>query len=106
MEVPMSFVLVGVEQLAAAAADASTIEATLTRANGAAALPTTQLFVAAGDEVSAAIAELFGDYGRAYQRASAGLAQANIRFARLLSTAQTSYASTEAASVSSLQALS
>jgi hypothetical protein len=105
MDAYMSFVFVGVEQLAAAAADVSSIEAALTRANAAAALPTTELFVAAGDEVSAAIVKLFGDYGRAYQRASAGLAQANIRFARLLSTAQTSYASTEAASVSALQTL-
>jgi hypothetical protein len=102
----MSFVVVGLEHIAAAAADVSSIQAALTRANEAAALPTTELLVAAGDEVSAAIANLFGDYGRAYQQASAGLAQAQTRFAQLLSTAQTSYASTEAASVSALQTLS
>jgi hypothetical protein len=102
----MSFVIAGAEHIAAAAAQVSTIEAAFTQAHAAAAVPTTELFVAAGDEVSAAIAKLFGDYGRAYQRASAGLAQAHVRFAQLLNTAQTSYVSTEAASVSSLQALS
>ena len=75
----------------------------ITRANVATALPTTQLLVAANDEVSAAIAELFSNYGSAYQSVSAQVAQAQTQFAQLLSTAQTSYSSAEAAISASLR---
>src|SRR6185437_9528525 len=92
----MSFVIVGAEEIAAAVADVSNIEAAFRRANLAAALPTTELSAAAGDEVSAAIARLFGGYGQTFQLASARAAQAQTRFARLLSIAQASYTSTEA----------
>ena len=99
----MSFVIAGVEQIAAAATNVSSIEAAITRANAATALPTTELLVAANDEVSAAIATLFGDHGRAYQLVSAQAAQAQTQFAQLLSAAQYSYTSTEAAITASLR---
>src|SRR3954463_14826793 len=99
----MSFVIAGTEQIAAAAADVSSIEAVITRVNVATALPTTELLVAANDEVSAAIAELFSNYGRAYQSVSAQVAQAQTQFAQLLSTAETSYSSAEAAIGASLR---
>src|SRR4051812_22888536 len=99
----MSFVIVGAEQISAAVADVSSIEAAFTRANLAAALPTTELSAAAGDEVSAVIANLFGGYGRTFQLASTRAAQAQARFAELLRIAQTSYTSTEAAINASMQ---
>lgn len=99
----MSFVIAGAEQIAAAAADVSGIQAAVTRANMAATVPTTELLAAAEDEVSAAIAQLFGDYGLAYRFASDRVAQAQTRFAQLLRTAQASYTSAEAAIVASLQ---
>src|SRR6478736_4980663 len=98
----MSFVIAGFEQIAAALADVSSIEAAVTQANAATALPTTALLVAANDEVSAAIATLFGDHGRAYQLVSAQAAQAQNQFAQLLSAAQISYSGTEAAITASL----
>lgn len=99
----MSFVIAGAEQIATAAASLSSIEVAVTRANAAIAVPTAELLVAADDEVSAAIANLFGEHGRAYQLASAQVAQAQTRFAQLLSTAQTSYAGAEAAITASLR---
>jgi hypothetical protein len=101
----MSFVIVGAEQVAAATANVSSIEAAVRRASGIMALPTTELLVAADDEVSAAIANLFGAYGREYQLASARVAQAQSRFAQLLSTAAASYTSTEAVITASLRNL-
>ncbi len=74
----------------------------MTRANIAAALPTTDLLAAAEDEVSAAIAKLFGDHGRAYLRASDQVVWGQTRLAQLLNTAQTTYADTERAIVASL----
>ena len=98
----MSFVVAGIEQIAAAVADVSSIGATVTRANIAAALPTTELLAAAEDEVSAAIARLFGDYGLAYLSASGQVALAQSQFAQLLSAAQTSYTTEEVAITASL----
>ncbi|WP_414855596.1 PE family protein, partial [Mycobacterium gordonae] len=47
------------ELLAAAAADVAGIGSSLRAANSAAAVPTTAVLAAAGDEVSVAIASLF-----------------------------------------------
>ncbi|WP_197419997.1 PE family protein, partial [Mycobacterium gordonae] len=98
----MSFVIAGAEQIAAAVADVSGIEAAVARANAAAALPTTALLAAADDEVSAAIAEWFGEFGLQYLSVSGRVLQAQTRFTQLLSGAQISYSTAEAAITASL----
>lgn len=77
----MSYVITTPESLAAASADVFAIGDTVRAASAAAAQRTTGIAAAAGDEVSAAIARLFGSYGQEYQSLSAHTAAANDVFA-------------------------
>ena len=70
----MEYVITAPEMLASTAADVDEIGSAISDAHANAAGPTTGLVAAAEDEVSAAIAELFGRYGQQYQ---AVLAQAD-----------------------------
>src|SRR5262249_9912023 len=101
----MSFVLVAPDVLATAAADATQIGSAVTAGNLAAAIPTTELAAAAGDEVSAAIAALFGAHAQQYQAAAAQAATSYEQFVRTLSEAAASYAGAEATSAASLAGL-
>lgn len=76
----MSWVMVSPELVVAAAADLAGIGSAISSANAAAAVNTTGLLTAGADEVSTAIAALFGAQGQAYQAASA---QAAAFYARL-----------------------
>ncbi|CKP08057.1 PE-PGRS family protein [Mycobacterium tuberculosis] len=67
----MSWVMVSPELVVAAAADLAGIGSAISSANAAAAVNTTGLLTAGADEVSTAIAALFGAQGQAYQAASA-----------------------------------
>ncbi|CKN20981.1 PE-PGRS family protein [Mycobacterium tuberculosis] len=67
----MSFVIAAPDLVAMATEDLAGIGASLTAANAAAAVPTSGLLAAAGDEVSAAIAALFSSHGQQYQAMSA-----------------------------------
>ncbi|COW02245.1 PE-PGRS family protein [Mycobacterium tuberculosis] len=67
----MSFVIAAPEALVAVASDLAGIGSALAEANAAALAPTTALLAAGADEVSAAIAALFGAHGQAYQTVSA-----------------------------------
>ena len=67
----MSVVLVAPESLEAAAADVARIGAAVSAGNLAAAVPTIEVAAAGADEVSAAIAALFGAHAREYQVAAA-----------------------------------
>ncbi|WP_156766728.1 PE family protein, partial [Mycobacterium sp. E2327] len=67
----MSFVIAAPEFMSSAASDLANIESALRSAHAAAAGPTSNVLAAAGDEVSAAIASLFGAHGQAYQALSA-----------------------------------
>lgn len=60
----MSFVIAAPEALVAVASDLAGIGSALAEANAAALAPTTALLAAGADEVSAAIAALFGAHGR------------------------------------------
>ncbi|OQZ87681.1 hypothetical protein BST11_26825 [Mycobacterium alsense] len=71
---PMSNVIVAPQALAAAATDLSGVASALTAANRAAATQTTGLMAAAGDDVSAAIAEVFSGHAVEYQALSAQVA--------------------------------
>ncbi|WP_155771693.1 PE family protein, partial [Mycobacterium asiaticum] len=91
------------EIMTAAAVDVASIGSSLRAANAAASASTTSLAAAAGDEVSAAIALLFSEEGRAYQALSARAAAFEAQFMQALRQAGLSYAAADAASVSPLQ---
>lgn len=73
-------------------------------ASTAAATSTTSVLAAAADEVSTAVAALFGAHGREFQAAQAQAAQFNERFVRTLSATVNSYLSTDIASASVMPA--
>ncbi len=78
--------------LAAAAADVAGIGSSLRAAHVVAAGSTTAVVVAAQDEVSAAVAALFGSYGQDFQALSAQAAAFHAQFAQALNGAGLSYA--------------
>ncbi|WP_415624110.1 PE family protein, partial [Mycobacterium intermedium] len=93
----MSFVTVAPEWLSSAAAELESIGAALNAANAAAAAPTTQLAVAAADEVSAAVATLFAGFGNEYQALNTQVSAFHRQFLLALNSAAGTYASAEAA---------
>lgn len=93
----MSFVFAVPEMVAATASDLASLGAALSEATAAAAIPTTQVLAAAADEVSAAIAELFGAHGQEFQALSAQASAFHDRFVRALSAAAGWYVDAEAA---------
>lgn len=99
----MSFVVVAPSVLESVAAELAQLGSTLGAANLAAAIPTTELAAAAADEVSAAIAALFGAHAHEYQAAAAQAATFQEQFLQTLSSASASYAGAEATIVTSLQ---
>ncbi len=98
-----SFVSASLGSFAAAAQDLTGIGSSITSANSAAALSTTQVAVAAQDEVSAAIAALFSGHGQAFQAAGAQAAAFHNQLVQALSNGGVMYAATEAANASPLQ---
>lgn len=101
----MSYVIAAPDTLAAAAADVAGIGSSLGEANGAAAVSTTRVIAAAGDEVSAAIASLFSSHGRVFQALSAKAAGFHSQFVQALNAGAGAYASAEAASAGTLLTL-
>ena len=99
----MSFLVAAPEFLASAATDLSNIGSTLSAANAGAAAPTTGVLAAGADEVSAAIAALFGSHAQAYQAMSAKAAAFHAQFVQLLNAGAGEYAAAEAANASPLQ---
>ncbi|GAQ37964.1 PE-PRGS family protein [Mycobacterium pseudoshottsii JCM 15466] len=78
------------------------IGSTLSAANAAAAIPTTEILAAAEDEISTAIAALFAGHAQAYQAASAQAAEFGNRFVQALTSGAGAYSSAEAASAASI----
>ncbi|WP_415624237.1 PE family protein, partial [Mycobacterium intermedium] len=99
----MSFLVIVPDLTASAAGDVASIGSTISAANAAAAAATTQLLPAAADEVSAAIAALFGSQANEYQRISAQATAFHERFAQALAGASGSYAAAEADAFQVLQ---
>jgi broad specificity phosphatase PhoE len=100
----MSFVLVAPDLLeTAAATDLAQIGSAVRAGNLAAAIPTTEVAAAGADEVSAAIAALFGAHARAYQAAAAQAETYYEKFVRTSGAAAASYAGTEATIAASMQ---
>jgi hypothetical protein len=93
----MSFVIATPELVTAAATDLANIGSTLSEANAAAAASTTGVVVAAGDEVSAAIASLFSAHGWGFQALSAQAQAFHSEFVNLMNAGAGAYLSTEIA---------
>jgi hypothetical protein len=92
----MAYLVSAPELLATTAADIGKIRSALTDANANAAGRTTALVAAAKDEVSEAIAKLFGGYGQQYQGLLTKAATFHDEFTRLLAGAGSTYANAEA----------
>ena len=101
----MSYVTAIPELVTAAATDLAGIGSTIEGANAAAAGPTANLLAAAEDEVSTAIAALFGTHAREFQALSAQAAAFHNQFTQALSTGAGSYSLSEAANSSFLRTL-
>ncbi|MDT5145484.1 MAG: hypothetical protein QOC58_129, partial [Mycobacterium sp.] len=99
----MSFVSVAPEFLETAAADAAQIGSAVQAGNLAALIPTTEVTAAAADEVSAAIAAVFGAHAEQYHAAAAQAATYYEQFVQNLSAAAASYTGAEASIAASLQ---
>src|ERR1700759_978785 len=80
----MSYVVAVPEFVVSAASDLSDIGSGLSAAHAAAAVPTTAVVAAAGDEVSAAIASLFSGHAQAFQSLSAQAAAFHSPFVQAL----------------------
>ena len=91
----MEFLVTAPEILATTAADVGKIRSALTDVNANAAGRTTALVAAAKDEVSEAIAKLFGGYGQQYQAVLAKAATFHDEFTRALGGAGNTYANAE-----------
>jgi len=98
----MSFLFATPEAVAAAATDLANIGSTINEAHAAAAALTTGLIPAARDEVSAAIAGLFGTYAHDYQALAAEFAELHDRFAQAVTASAGSYLAAEGANVTAL----
>jgi len=93
----MSFVSVAPEFVGEAATDLAGIGSAVSSANAAAAAATTGVIPSAADDVSLAIASLFGAHAREYQAHSARAATFHNEFVSLLKAGVGSYVSTEVA---------
>ncbi|WP_204800746.1 PE family protein [Mycobacterium riyadhense] len=100
-----SFVIATAGSLASAAEGLTGLEEAIRAANASAASSTTHVLTAAGDEVSAAIARLFGTYGYEYQALSAQAARFHAQFVQALTAGAREYTAVEAANASRLQTL-
>lgn len=101
----MSFLSVLPAVLGTAATDLAGVGAAVEAANRAAAAQTTAVLAAAQDEVSVAIASLFGMHGQAYQSLSGQAAAFNNAFVQLLNGGAGSYAAAETAAAQPFQSL-
>jgi hypothetical protein len=99
----VSLVVVAPELLTSAAVDLESIGSALNAAHMAAAVPTTGLTAAAADEVSAAMAALFADYGQEFQALSTQAGAFQQQFLQALGSAAGSYVAAEEASALLLQ---
>ncbi|WP_156452438.1 PE family protein, partial [Mycobacterium gordonae] len=98
----MSFVVATPQLLTAAATDLASIRSALGAANATAFAPTTEVLTAAADEVSTAIATVFGGHARAYQEVSVQAAAFHAEFARALNSGALAYSGAEATSIDQL----
>ena len=91
-----SYVIATSGALATASSDLAGLQETIGAAYAAAAPSTTSVVAAAQDEVSAAIAKLFGSYGAEFQALSSAAGQFHSSFVQALSSGGHLYAAAEA----------
>jgi hypothetical protein len=101
----MSFVFAVPETIADAASSLTGLGSAVSAANAAASAHTTAVVAAGVDEVSGAIAVLFGGYGQQFQALSAQAAAFHSQFVQSLTAGAGAYVAAEAASINPLQAL-
>ncbi len=101
----MSFVIADTQWVSEAAGSLARIGSLIETANSAAATQTTAVTAAAADEVSAAVASLFGSHGQSFQAVSLQAAAFHERFLQTLFGGAAAYTAAEAASVNPLQPL-
>jgi hypothetical protein len=92
----MQYVITAPEMLASTAANVDEIGSAISAANANAVGRTTGLLAAAEDEVSAAVAKLFGGYGQEYQAVLTQAAAFHSQFTQALAAAGNAYAKSEA----------
>jgi hypothetical protein len=95
----VSFVSVAPGAVTAAASDLANLGSTISEANAAAAAQTTSVAAAAQDEVSTAIAAVFGSHAQQFQALSAKAAAFHDQFVHALTGGAVSYVEAEAANV-------
>jgi hypothetical protein len=93
----MSFVIASPELVQGAAQDVAGIGSSLAQATSAAAGPTTGIAAAAEDEVSLALASLFGNVGHEFQAMSAQAQAFHAEFVSAMNASAAAYTSAEAA---------
>ena len=93
----MSFVIAAPELVQGAAQDLAGIQSSLAEATTTAAGPTTGIAAAAQDEVSVAIASLFGGVGQEFQALSAQAQAFHAQFVNTMNAGAAAYVSAEAA---------
>ncbi|WP_139836690.1 PE family protein, partial [Mycobacterium szulgai] len=98
----MWLVIAAPEWMAAAAGDMAGIGSTIGAANGAAAANIEAVLAAGADEVSVAVATVFGAHAQAYRAVSAQAAVFHDQFVQALTAGAESYAAAEAASAASI----
>lgn len=98
----MSYVLTQPPAMVAAAAELAGIGSAINEAAASVAGPTTTIATAAADEVSTAIAQLFGAFGQEYQAINAQLGTLYSQFTQKLTAAANAYFGDEAISAASL----
>jgi PE family len=101
----MSSLIAAPELITTAATDLANIGSTLTAPHLTAAAPTVALAPAAGDEVSAGIAQLFSQHAANYQAVAGQAAAFNDQFVQHLTASAGSFAHAEAANAAVLQPL-
>jgi hypothetical protein len=99
----MSLLVAAPQLLADAASDLAGLRSTISTANAAAAVPTTELLPAAADEISTEIATLFSAHGQGFQRLSAQVAAFHEQFVQSLGASAKAYAAAEAGAAQSLR---
>ncbi len=93
----MSFVVTTPDLVESAAADLASIRSSLSEAAATAAGPTTGIASAAQDEISMAVASIFGDFGQEFQALSAQAQAFHAQFVELMNTGAGVYAAAETA---------
>lgn len=93
----MSFVVAAPEMIQTAAQDLAGIRSVLAEAMTTVAAPTTGVVPAAGDEVSAAVAATFGNFGKEFQSLSAQAQAFHAEFVTVINAGAGAYLSAEIA---------